>query len=96
MEKDQYYMNLALQEAKKGRFQTWKNPLVGAVIFKELKIKEINLLTNNPDKIDQLNDYGIKINKRIPLELASNAVDRFYLQTKKKRFHHLLELKEAE
>ena len=53
MEKDQYYMNLALQEAKKGRFQTWKNPLVGAVIFKELKIKEINLLTNNPDKIDQ-------------------------------------------
>lgn len=48
MEKDQYYMNLALQEAKKGRFQT----LVGAVIFKELKIKEINLLTNNPDKID--------------------------------------------
>ena len=92
MEKDQYYMNLALQEAEKGRFQT----LVGAVIFKELKIKEINLLTNNPDKIDQLNDYGIKINKRIPLEIAPNDVDRFYLQTKKKRFHHLLELKEAE
>lgn len=92
MEKDQYYMNLALQEAKKGRFQT----LVGAVIFKELKIKEINLLTNNPDKIDQLNDYGIKFNKRIPLEIAPNDVDRFYLQTKKKRFHHLLELKEAE
>lgn len=84
-------MNLALQEAKKGRFQTWKNPLVGAVI-----VKEINLLTNNPDKIDQLNDYGIKINKRIPLEIAPNDVDRFYLQTKKKRFHHLLELKEAE
>ena len=91
MEKDQYYMNLALQEAKKGLFQTWKNPLVGAVI-----VKEINLLTNNPDKIDQLNDYGIKINKRIPLEIAPNDVDRFYLQTKKKRFHHLLELKEAE
>ncbi len=34
MEKGQYYMNLALQEAKKGRFQTWKNPLVGAVIVK--------------------------------------------------------------
>ncbi|WP_186433467.1 hypothetical protein [Lactobacillus gasseri] len=40
--------------------------------------------------------YGIKINKRIPLEIAPNDVDRFYLQTKKKRFHHLLELKEAE
>ena len=34
MEKDQYYMKLALQEAKKGRFQTWKNPMVGAVIVK--------------------------------------------------------------
>lgn len=73
-----------------------RNYDVAAAIFKELKIKEINLLTNNPDKIDQLNDYGIKINKRIPLEIAPNDVDRFYLQTKKKRFHHLLELKEAE
>lgn len=67
------------------------------MIFKELKIKEINLLTNNPDKIDhQLNDYGIKINKRIPLELASNDVDRFISYKLEKRFHHLLELKEAE
>ncbi|MBD0968771.1 GTP cyclohydrolase II [Lactobacillus crispatus] len=73
-----------------------RNYDVAAAIFKELKIKEINLLTNNPDKIDQLNDYGIKINKRIPLEITPNDVDRFYLQTKKKRFHHLLELKEAE
>ena len=35
MEKDRYYMNLALQEAKKGRYQTWKNPMVGAVIVKD-------------------------------------------------------------
>ncbi|RVU71848.1 MULTISPECIES: bifunctional diaminohydroxyphosphoribosylaminopyrimidine deaminase/5-amino-6-(5-phosphoribosylamino)uracil reductase RibD [Lactobacillus] len=35
MEKDQYYMNLALQEAKKGRYQTWKNPMVGAVVVKD-------------------------------------------------------------
>ncbi len=38
MEKDQYYMNLALQEAKKGRFQTWKNPMVGAVIVKNNQV----------------------------------------------------------
>ena len=56
------------------------------MIFKELKIKEINLLTNNPDKIDQLNDYGIKINKRIPLELASNDVDRFTYKLRKRDF----------
>ncbi|MCT7698383.1 MAG: riboflavin biosynthesis protein RibD, partial [Lactobacillus crispatus] len=34
MEKDNFYMNLALEEAKKGRYQTWKNPMVGAVIVK--------------------------------------------------------------
>ena len=34
MEKDTFYMNLALEEAKKGRYQTWKNPMVGAVIVK--------------------------------------------------------------
>lgn len=34
MEKDNFYMNLALKEAKKGRYQTWKNPMVGAVIVK--------------------------------------------------------------
>lgn len=69
---------------------------VAVKIFKDLKIKEIDLLTNNPDKIDQLNHYGIEIHKRIPLEIKPNDVDRFYLQTKKNRFHHLLELKEAE
>lgn len=96
MEKDQYYMNLALQEAKKWTLPNLEESFGWCCDVKELKIKEINLLTNNPDKIDQLNDYGIKINKRIPLEITPNDVDRFYLQTKKKRFHHLLELKEAE
>lgn len=69
---------------------------VAAEIFKDLKIKQVDLLTNNPDKIDQLQDYGIKIHQRIPLEIEPNEFDLYYLQTKKNKFHHLLNLKEAE
>lgn len=69
---------------------------VAAEIFKDLKIKQVDLLTNNPDKIDQLQDYGIQIHQRIPLEIEPNEFDLYYLQTKKNKFHHLLNLKEAE
>lgn len=69
---------------------------VAAEIFKDLKIKQVDLLTNNPDKIDQLQDYGIQIHQRIPLEIDPNEFDLYYLQTKKNKFHHLLNLKEAE
>lgn len=69
---------------------------VAAEIFKDLKIKQVDLLTNNPDKIDQLHDYGIQIHQRIPLEIEPNEFDLYYLQTKKNKFHHLLNLKEAE
>lgn len=69
---------------------------VAAEIFKDLKIKQVDLLTNNPDKIGQLQDYGIQIHQRIPLEIEPNEFDLYYLQTKKNKFHHLLNLKEAE
>lgn len=59
-------------------------------IFKDLKIKKINLLTNNPDKITQLKEYGITINQRIPLEIKANPFDQFYLETKRDRFGHYL------
>lgn len=73
-----------------------RNYDVAAKMFKDLGIKVIDLLTNNPDKIDQLADYGITINQRIPLEIKPNKFDLFYLKTKKEKFHHLLKLKEAE
>ncbi len=61
-----------------------------AKILKELGISRINLLTNNPDKIDQLEEYGIKVEKRIPLEIPANKINHDYLVTKRDKFHHML------
>ena len=61
-----------------------------AQILKDLGISEVLLMTNNPDKINELNRYHIHVVKRVPLEIAPNSYDRFYLSTKKNRMHHLL------
>lgn len=66
--------------------------LVAADILKDLGIETINLLTNNPDKIDQLAQYGIIINKRIPLEVNPNKKNKSYLKTKKDKLGHKLSL----
>ncbi|MBV8326673.1 GTP cyclohydrolase II [Chryseobacterium sp.] len=56
-----------------------------------LKIKEINLLTNNPDKIKSVESSDIILNSRIPLEIDSNEMNQGYLIKKKNYFGHLLE-----
>lgn len=66
--------------------------LMAANILKDLNIKNINLLTNNPDKIDQLTRYGIIIKKRIPLEINPNNHSQSYLETKKNKLGHKLRL----
>ncbi|NVF10708.1 GTP cyclohydrolase II [Anaerococcus sp. AGMB00486] len=67
---------------------------IASRILNELGVKSINLLTNNPDKIKQVEKYGIRVNKRIPIEILSNHVDRAYLKTKVVRMgHELLEFK---
>ena len=65
---------------------------VGAQILREIGVKSLNLLTNNPDKVYQLKDYGITIRKRVPIEIEANVYDLFYLQTKKARMGHLLKV----
>lgn len=64
----------------------------GAQILRDLGIRSLELLTNNPDKVYQLEDYGMKIAKRVPIEIEANKHDIFYLKTKKKRMGHLLEV----
>ena len=60
-------------------------------ILKILGVKEINLLTNNPEKIKFVENSEIHLNQRIPLQIISNENSKEYLKTKKNYFGHLLE-----
>lgn len=65
---------------------------VAANILKDLKIRRINLLTNNPDKAIQLKNFGITIVSCIPLEITPNQINKSYLKTKKYKLGHKLKL----
>ncbi|MBS5989056.1 GTP cyclohydrolase II [Anaerococcus hydrogenalis] len=72
-----------------------RNYKIACQMLKELGVKSIDLLTNNPDKIKQVEKYDIKVNKRVPIEIHSNHIDRVYLKTKADRMgHDLKEFKE--
>lgn len=72
-----------------------RNYKIACLMLKELGVKSIDLLTNNPDKIKQVEKYDIKVNKRVPIEIHSNHIDRVYLKTKADRMgHDLKEFKE--
>jgi len=60
-------------------------------ILHYLNIKEINLMTNNPEKIKIVENSDIRFNERIPLQIKANKNSLSYLQTKKRYFGHLLE-----
>jgi len=64
---------------------------IGAQILKDLGITSMNLLTNNPRKIIGLEGYGIKVLKRIPLEIEPTKENKDYLKIKKEKLGHLLE-----
>ncbi|HCA71092.1 MAG TPA: GTP cyclohydrolase II, partial [Ruminococcaceae bacterium] len=63
---------------------------IGAQILQDLGAKTLRLLTNNPDKVYQLKDFGMKIVERVPICMKPTAYDTFYLQTKKQKMGHLL------
>ena len=66
---------------------------VAAQIIKDLDIKSISLMTNNPSKIKGLKTYGIKVVDREEIEIPANDVDEKYLKTKKEKMGHLLKQK---
>lgn len=63
---------------------------IGAQILKDLGAKTLRFLTNNPDKVYQLSDYGMEITERVPIQMEATKYDSFYLKTKKMRMGHLL------
>ena len=61
---------------------------VAAAMLKNLGVESIELMTNNPDKIDQLRTLGITVEKRIPALVAANPFSAGYLDVKRRRMAH--------
>jgi len=62
---------------------------IAALILENLHVKSIQLITNNPDKIQKIQDLGVAVDDRIAIEIVSNDDNREYLQTKAQKMDHL-------
>ena len=64
---------------------------IGAQILRDMGVKTMRLLTNNPDKVYQLADFGMEILERVPIQMEATKDDLFYLRTKQRRMGHILD-----
>jgi 3,4-dihydroxy 2-butanone 4-phosphate synthase/GTP cyclohydrolase II len=64
----------------------------GARILADLGIHNVRLMTNNPEKVQALENYGLTVVERVPVEALPRSANRNYLQTKRTKFGHLLSL----
>ncbi len=67
---------------------------IGAQILKDLGVRKIKLMTNNPRKIGGLTGYGLEVTERVSIQMNHNERNQFYLKTKKQKLGHILNFKE--
>jgi 3,4-dihydroxy 2-butanone 4-phosphate synthase/GTP cyclohydrolase II len=63
---------------------------IGCQILRDLNIRKLRLMTNNPTKRVALGGYGLEIVERVPIEITPNEVNEKYLRTKRDRMGHLI------
>ncbi len=66
---------------------------IGSQILRDLGVKSMRLLTNNPLKVHGLADFGMQVIKRVPIQMEATEYDEFYLKTKQVKMGHILNYK---
>lgn len=69
---------------------------IAAMMLENLKVNSVALITNNPQKIDELTQLGISVSKRIPIETRVHDDNQEYLKTKVEKMRHMLSMEDQE